>query len=289
MDHWAVRAEGAGLVTRSDAAAIRDTGALFELVRIIADSKHLLGRRLSEWGVGAPTLESAVACMAIAQEELGHARGLYSMLEGVGAGPARAVGDGGPEPATTSGVSFVVDPSPSWYGAVAALVLLDGAMTVLLETARHSAADDLRHRAQRILGDEDFHSKYATGRVRELLANDAERALLEARLGEGLPEVLCWLGPPDDPLVRSLIKDGILDRDTSAMRRALLDRLAALSATTGLRLPPPPTGNGWGDGDLPWTKWNAGTRRLEGTTTKPPVPGAGRSASSGSVNTAPVF
>ena len=55
--------------------------ALANLVVVLADNKYFLGRRLSESAIGAPTLESAVACAAIAQEELGHTRPLYSFLE----------------------------------------------------------------------------------------------------------------------------------------------------------------------------------------------------------------
>ena len=55
--------------------------ATAHVVVSLADNKYFLAQRLATWGVGAPTLESAVACTAIAQEEAGHARGLYSLLE----------------------------------------------------------------------------------------------------------------------------------------------------------------------------------------------------------------
>ena len=44
------------------------------LVASLADNKAALGRRYAEWAVSAPTLESAVAAAAMAQDELGHAR-----------------------------------------------------------------------------------------------------------------------------------------------------------------------------------------------------------------------
>ena len=44
------------------------------LVASLADNKSALGRRYAEWAVSAPTLESAVAAAAMAQDELGHAR-----------------------------------------------------------------------------------------------------------------------------------------------------------------------------------------------------------------------
>ena len=48
--------------------------ALGGVIASLADNKAALGRRYGEWAVSAPTLESAVAAAAMAQDELGHAR-----------------------------------------------------------------------------------------------------------------------------------------------------------------------------------------------------------------------
>lgn len=258
---------------------------LATMTAVLADNKYLLGRRLSEWGVGAPALESAVACMAIAQEELGHARGLYSMLETLPTGSPLPMRELDSDAGEEHGVSFILHETRSWYDAVVALVLLDGALTVFLESAKESVVEDLRKRALRILGDEDFHWKYTVGRVRELLANDAEARLLEAKLAGLLPEMLCWFGPSSDPGTAALVDAGVLDRDGDAMRVRLLDRLATLAETTGLRLPVSRAADGrWNHGELPWTEWNPRSRRLDRTTRR--APGAGRVTSSASANTA---
>src|SRR4051794_41785166 len=54
-------------------------------VSSLADNKAALGRRYAEWGVSAPTLESAVAAAAMAQDEMGHARSTYPVLKALGA------------------------------------------------------------------------------------------------------------------------------------------------------------------------------------------------------------
>ena len=54
------------------------------LVASLADNKAALGRRYAEWAVSAPTLESAVAAAAMAQDELGHARSTYPVLKALG-------------------------------------------------------------------------------------------------------------------------------------------------------------------------------------------------------------
>ena len=57
---------------------------MISLVGSLADNKSALGRRYGEWAVSAPTIESAVAAAAMAQDELGHARSTYPVLAKLG-------------------------------------------------------------------------------------------------------------------------------------------------------------------------------------------------------------
>ena len=54
---------------------------MVSLVGSLADNKAALGPRYADWAVSAPTLESAVAAAAMAQDELGHARSTYPVLK----------------------------------------------------------------------------------------------------------------------------------------------------------------------------------------------------------------
>src|SRR6516164_6254222 len=58
-----------------------DHAALFAVLSSLADTKQALGRRYAYWCNGAPALEAAVAAAAMTQDELGHARTLYPLLE----------------------------------------------------------------------------------------------------------------------------------------------------------------------------------------------------------------
>ena len=60
------------------------TTTMTSLIASLADNKAALGTRYGEWAVSAPTLESAVAAAAMAQDELGHARSTYPVLKGLG-------------------------------------------------------------------------------------------------------------------------------------------------------------------------------------------------------------
>ena len=58
-----------------------DHAALFAILSSLADNKQAIGRRYAYWSNGAPALEAAVAAAAMTQDELGHARTLYPLLE----------------------------------------------------------------------------------------------------------------------------------------------------------------------------------------------------------------
>src|ERR1700676_3476676 len=58
-----------------------DNAALFGVLSSLADNKQAIGRRYAYWCNGAPALEAAVAAAAMTQDELGHARTLYPLLE----------------------------------------------------------------------------------------------------------------------------------------------------------------------------------------------------------------
>jgi len=227
--------------------------ALVNLILVLADNKYFLGRRLSEWCPGGPSLESSVAAAALAQEELGHARALYPLLEDMPVTEAPGPLQRGNERDRRYVVSFLDEPLPTWAHVVAALALVDPALTVMFNALRECRFEDLRKRAARIPGEETFHRKYADGRVRDLARTDGGRAALQARVDELLPEMLCWFGPADEEGVRELKAQGLLSMDSAELRAAYLDDIrpvleaAQISLTTD---------------DLPWDRWNQLQRRL---------------------------
>jgi len=232
-----------------------ETTALANLVVSVADNKYFLAHRLASWGVGAPALESAVACTAIAQEEAGHARGLYSLLEDFPPELRPVPLEREDDRPRKYAVSFLVERSNSWYRAVAALALMDFAMTTLLEACVGSSVAELRKRADRILGDESFHQRYAEGRLRELGSSLPEALTLEDELAALLPETLCWFGPLQEPGVELLVAAGVVAHDSETLRERFLEGMHARTQRAGLRLPE--------IGDLPWERWNSLERRLE--------------------------
>ncbi|HEY7729983.1 MAG TPA: Phenylacetic acid catabolic protein [Gaiellaceae bacterium] len=236
--------------------------ATANVVVALADNKYFLAHRLATWGVGAPTLESAVACTAIAQEEAGHARVLYSLLEEFPREMAPPPLEREHDRERKYTLSYLLEPTRSFVRGVAALTLADRACTVLLEAAATSSCESLRKRAVRILGDERFHQRFADGRVRELARTPA----LERELAALLPETLCWFGPPGEPGLELLVAAGIVTQRNEELRQAFLSKLAAVAERAGVELPIARNGDEtWTYPELPWSQWNSLERRLTAT------------------------
>src|SRR4051812_5024300 len=97
------------------------------LIGSLADNKAALGRRYAEAGVSAPTLESAVAAAAMAQDEMGHARSTYPVLKALGVDAGDDVVEG-----RGRRLAILDDELPDWMAFIAANLLIDGVLTTFV-------------------------------------------------------------------------------------------------------------------------------------------------------------
>lgn len=204
------------------------TAALTTLVASLADNKYFLGRRYAEWCTSAPSLESAVAAAAMAQDEIGHARSLYPVLEDLGGESP----ENEPETRTTfSQSAFLSKPFDGWTDFVAANFLFDTAMSVGLEAAVDSSYIALAQRARRILEEEQLHWLHAEGWVRRLSSLGVRvRADLQERLQRIMPFSCSWF----DLAVSDLVLSSILTQGTDELRARFLERIRPIVAVAGL-------------------------------------------------------
>jgi ring-1,2-phenylacetyl-CoA epoxidase subunit PaaC len=248
------------LVEDDDALA-----ALVNLIAVIGDNQYFLGRRVSEWADAAPLLESAAACAAITQDKLGHSRAIYPLLEEL-PWPNPPTGlQGEVDRARRYSVSFLDDPLPSWSNVVAALALVGPAVNTVLEAVENSRYEALARRAHRILDEEKLTSAYAEGLVRQISYEERGRTLLQERVDELLPEMLCWFGPDGEDGIEALKAEGLTSMGNEEMRQKYLDRIVPLLRGCGIVVPVERNEGEqrWEYGELPWSEWNKLQRRLE--------------------------
>lgn len=207
--------------------------ALHHLLVALADNKYVLGRRYAEWCTGAPVLEAAVAAAAMAQDELGHARSFYPLLRAfpeVTAADTRE--EQGWQERPTSAMRCIAQPFLAWSDFVAANVVVDTALTILLEAAADAAYEPLRQRARKIVQEEESHWVHGVGWVRRLTVDETQRQGLQQRLTAMGEEALAWLGRDDDPALRRLVEAAMLAAGPAVLRSHLRERLDA----AGVRL-----------------------------------------------------
>jgi phenylacetate-CoA oxygenase PaaI subunit len=254
--------------------------ALYTLLVSLADNKYMLGRRYAEWCTGAPLLESAVAAAAMAQDELGHARSFYPVLRGFPeAGDAVTMEEEGWQVRPTNPMACLDRPFETWSDFVAANLVVDTALTTLLEAAMDSPYEPLRQRARKIIQEEDAHWMHAEGWVPRLAADAETRAGLVASLQRMWEDAFTWFGLPDDPVLGQLNRAGVLLWPPDELREQLRSRLCPLLEAAGLQdefdacsaVEVAGLGGLWEqagltaeliDRSLPWDLWDPQQRRL---------------------------
>ena len=214
--------------------------AMASLVSSLADNKAALGRRYADWAVSAPTLESAVAAAAMAQDELGHARSTYPVLKALGTETDEVSGG-------DRHLALLDDDLPDWNAFIAANLLVDGVLTTFVAACVDSSVEQMAARAKKILQEEGSHRVHGEAWAKRLCRDEAQRDAFVARLEETWAEASRWLGPDDDPAYAAALEAGEV-KQTAAHQRALIrDWLTAILAGEGvsISLPDPTDFSSW--------------------------------------------
>jgi ring-1,2-phenylacetyl-CoA epoxidase subunit PaaC len=223
-----------------------------DYVQAIADTKLLLSHRYAEWMLSGPALEDDIAGASAAQDELGHVRQLFRLLDGQGRDHDWLEGDRSPDEFANAAP---LDENPgSWVEFVVTLGVVERAAWYMLDAVDHGDFDGL---ATRIGQDEFFHLEFLDGRL-ETLADerpDAVRTAMEA----ALPGTLAFLGPAAyDDEADPLVADGFTDRSVTTLRSSFRDRYEEILGGTDLSLSTVAV-----DWDAPAVdEWDAARRRV---------------------------
>jgi 1,2-phenylacetyl-CoA epoxidase catalytic subunit len=228
------------------------TTAMTGLVASLADNKAALGRRYAEWAVSAPTLESAVAAAAMAQDELGHARSTYPVLKALGDDPSEETSvEGGPHR-----LALLDEQLPDWTAFIAANLLVDGVLTTFVAACVDSSVTQMAQRARKILQEEGSHRVHAEAWARRLCRSGAaERNALVVRLRETWEQAGRWTGPADDPGFAAAIDAGMVAHSPAHQRERMRAWLVGLLGAEGVEiaLEEPSDWSGWDPALRRWT------------------------------------
>jgi 1,2-phenylacetyl-CoA epoxidase catalytic subunit len=213
--------------------------AMASLVGSLADNKAALGRRYAEWAVSAPTLESAVAAAAMAQDELGHSRSTYPVLKALGVETDEAFGG-------DRRLALLDDELPDWNAFIAANLLVDGVLTTFVAACVGSSVEPMAARARKILQEEGSHRVHGEAWAKRLCRGEQRDAFL-ARLRETWEQAGRWIGPDDDPAYAAALEAGEVRWTPAHQRQLMRDWLTGLLDGEGvsIELADPADWSGW--------------------------------------------
>lgn len=197
--------------------------ALADVLGGLAAAKHGLGYRLAFAGLSAPAIEAAVATVALAQEELGHARLLYASELRLREGGGADEGAVGAAIQTTPPMPDLVPAPEDWAEVLATLATLDTGLSLWLETLAERGEPWLRPRAQRMLDEETFHREYLRG----WLGVVAGEPGLRERVAAGVKAALARYGPWMDALAGRAAAAGIAAPPSGARLESSVTELVA--------------------------------------------------------------
>ncbi|MDX1394683.1 MAG: Phenylacetic acid catabolic protein [Gemmatimonadota bacterium] len=238
-------------------ADLRD--ALGTLLLSLADNKRLLGIRYSDWILGAPSVEAGIACSAMAQDEWGHGRIVYSMLKDFDRDPHELEHER--ESDAYRNVSLLDADVSSWPDLLALNLLLDTALTVQFEALHDSLFEPIHYKVRKLLDEERFHFEHARGWTTRLGETEAGRDAMRDAFTRAWNACQTWFGPDDDPVSTTLAAAGIVSGDATAVRDRWLERLGPSLVAVGLDLVRCEDG-AWVSATEPdWSGWSAERRR----------------------------
>jgi 1,2-phenylacetyl-CoA epoxidase catalytic subunit len=164
----------------------------------------------------------------MAQDEIGHARSLYPLLEDL-AGASE-----GTQPETRTRfvhAPFLRQPFQSWTDFVAANFMFDTALTVLLEAAADSSLGGLAQRARRMIEEERLHWLHGEGWTRRLSREGSNvRQALAASFNRIAPEALAWFDAATD----ELMSHGVVSQGAADLRANYRARVNPILKAAGL-------------------------------------------------------
>ena len=210
-----------------------------ELVLALADDELCIGQNLAWWIAVGPFLEEDLALTSISQDELGHARALYGLLDDDIDALAY-----GREPDEYRCAHITELPCHEWAQTLVRHFLYDTAESVRWSALVDSSWEALGAVARRALAEERSHLRHATGLVSRLLRTEAGAANLLPLFGQLAPMACELFDAPagtqdsagEHQCDRALVDAGVMAHRRDAQRAQWQAIVDDALANTGCRL-----------------------------------------------------
>ncbi|QLG62605.1 1,2-phenylacetyl-CoA epoxidase subunit PaaC [Halorarum salinum] len=208
-------------------------GLLFRL----ADDEFVHAERLTEWQIFAPTIESDLALANVAQDEFGHARLWYELLQELGYTEAECVWERPPGEWTHATLVERPFEEDGWGDAVVRGYLYDVAERLRLDALVDTSYAPLADRVGKALAEEDYHRDHAESWLERLSADPASHERVQAAVEELFPPALTLFAP--GPREEGVVDHGFRTESLPDLRAEWLDVVVPFLESLGLEVPEP--------------------------------------------------
>lgn len=208
--------------------------ALAAYITAIADDEMILGHRASEWTGLAPVLEADIALSSIAQDEMGHARTWYELLEPLtGETPDQMVFLRPWQAFRNAQLSEL--PRGDWGFTLMRHYLHDVAEQVRLDALAESSYEPIAQVARKLRVEEKYHLIHGRTWIAKLgRATDESHRRMQAALDQAYPYALGLFEPSEDE--EALVADGLVP-PSAVLMEWWVPEVVAFLTDAGLAVP----------------------------------------------------
>ncbi|MBM3918414.1 MAG: phenylacetate-CoA oxygenase subunit PaaC [Sphingomonadales bacterium] len=210
---------------------------LRHLLTALADDHLILGHRHSEWTGLGPILEEDIAFSSIAQDQMGHALGFYTLLHEYFGTPDPDIHAFTRNEAAFSCCQLVEWPIGEYDFSLVRHLFFDLAAGLRMETLSHSSFKPLAQLATKIRGEVKYHMFHAKTMVGQL-GNSSEtvRSRLQTTINRQFGLALgMFESRPDE----QILDDANIAPIEAKWRERWLEALHTILESAGLHLPDP--------------------------------------------------
>ncbi len=209
--------------------------AVRKLLLFQADDNLIIGHRNSEWTGLGPVLEEDIAFSSIAQDKIGHALGLYSILhEHLGEADPDTLAFMRNEGDFTS-CHLVELPIGGYDFSLVRHLFFDMAALIRFEDFSTSSYDPLAKLARKVKGEIKYHVFHATTFFKQLAeGNEESKARLQSAVNDNFAMALGMFEAMEGEQL--LIDNGVY-KGEAAIRTAWLGEIGAVVLDAGLKMP----------------------------------------------------
>ncbi|KAB1191114.1 MULTISPECIES: 1,2-phenylacetyl-CoA epoxidase subunit PaaC [Haloferax] len=202
----------------------------------LADDEFVIAERYTEWQVRAPTIESDLSVANIAQDELGHARLWYDLLEDFGYEEPDLIWEREAGDWRHSTLCELPFGEGDWADFVVRSYLYDEAEFVRVKALEGSSYPRLADRVEKVLAEERYHREHARSWLERLCEDDDSRARVQDAVDRLLPYALTLFSPTDEEIEARIDELGLRTENLLSMREAWLDEVVPTLESAGLHV-----------------------------------------------------